>query len=284
MQKQNLGVLNMLNTTDYTVARRPIEVANAKGADHWDALVNETTDEVISVVTKNYRLIQNHEVFGEIENNLKGSISKEQYDGANVVEQVSKGGLWAKKEWRFPDVKVPSTDDSKSDINFRVIGVNSFGSSAIKCFYGGIDFFCMNGMIVGEQVGMIRKAHYGGFEIQQFVNPVGQAIEQFKTQGETWIEWQNKEITQKRSENFLNNVFSVKVAALLIEQFKKESIARGLTVWALYSAMTAYASHADKFGVSTIAENNRNVAGTMHSREISIKNVIQSDNWKKLTS
>jgi len=272
-----------MTTTNYHVSRRPIQSGDL-GTNNWQALVNDSSEEIISIVSKDFRLIQNDEVFGEIDTRLKGSLEKSQYDSRIEREWVSKGGLWAKKEWLFPDVYVPSTDGSRSDISFRVIGVNSFGSGAIKCLFGGIDWYCLNGMVVGEQVGMIRKAHYGSFEMTDVIDPVAEAVEQFKIQGETWLEWQQRELTKKKVDDFLYQMFSLRVANKIAEQWKKEVVNRGATVWALYSAMTAYASHANQFNVSARAVNNRTTSQIMHTRELEVQNVIASTQWNDIAS
>ena len=271
-----------MNETDYIVKRVPLGIGEASNPNNYQALVRKDTNEVLNVVGDSYRLIQNQELFGEIESCLKHSLGEDNFNNVKIEEQVSKGGLWAKKEWIFPDITVETTKGSNSEIAFRVIGINAFGSSAVKCLFGGIDSYCTNGIIIGEQVGMIKKAHYGNYVIGEAMDPVRESVERFKESGEKWREWQEVKITADDARNFLDKHFTLRVAEVVLEQFKREILNRGKTLWALYSAMTAYASHENQFSVSQMSHNNRNVSTTMHKRELEVKKATETPDWNAL--
>ena len=272
----------MNQTSSYTVSAKPIEIAGAQGTERWKALVNDSTNEVISIVSDSYRVVQNDEVFNGIENFIVNAVGIDALTGMVTKEEVSRGGLWAKKEWIFPEIKVPSVDRSKSDIGFRVIGINGFGETAIRCLYGAIDFFCTNGMVVGDISQIIVQRHFGKFDVEEKLNPIEEGIRAFIQTGKTWKEWQRCKVSEREAFTFFETVFSRRLAIAVMEQFQREIAIRGMTVWAMYSALTAYASHAERFPVSPL--NKDSVASIMYGRELAVAKAIRSPEWKKLAS
>ena len=68
---------------------------------------------------------------------------------------------------------------------------------------------------------------------------------------------------------------------MMMAQFEQERMARGRSVWALYSALTAYSSHADLFPVrnSSVSDN---IAVTLDNREREVSRIVSSDEWRQL--
>ena len=66
-----------------------------------------------------------------------------------------------------------------------------------------------------------------------------------------------------------------------MEQMEREADARGRTVWALYSALTAYSSHATDFPVRN-SSNVDNVAVTLDTREREVARIVGSEQFLRL--
>lgn len=69
----------------------------------------------------------------------------------------------------------------------------------------------------------------------------------------------------------------------MMDQFEREAAARGRTVWAMYSALTAYSSHADQFAVRN-SGNVDNVAVTLDGREREVSRIVGSENFLRLAA
>ena len=139
-----------MNVSDFTVAERPLFMVDGKTdlparVPEFKALYRTDTGQVLSVVKNSYRVIQNEEVFDAVEQNVVQALGHSRLANAKIEDDIAKDGLLSMRSWVFPDIRVRSTTTSKSDIAFRIVAINGFGGISVKCFYGGVDFYCLNG-------------------------------------------------------------------------------------------------------------------------------------------
>ena len=70
----------------------------------------------------------------------------------------------------------------------------------------------------------------------------------------------------------------------VMAQFEAEAAERGRTVWALYSALTNYASHnSERFGVRN-SGNVDNTAVTLDGREREVARIVDGDAFQRVAA
>jgi hypothetical protein len=100
-----------------------------------------------------------------------------------------------------------------------------------------------------------------------------------------WQSWALKEIRPAGAKEALEAAgMSGRRVEKMMEQLEIEAQSRGMTVWALYSALTYYSSHnSDRFTVRNSAAAD-NVAETLDKREREVSNVISNDAFLRLAA
>ena len=69
----------------------------------------------------------------------------------------------------------------------------------------------------------------------------------------------------------------------LADQFTREVDDRGNNLWAVYSTLTYYASHADgHFTLRRTVDDTDTVAQTMLGRELNVARWVQTNEWKEM--
>ena len=276
-----------MNVSDFTVAERPLFMVDGKTdlparVPEYKALYRTDTGQVLSVVKNSYRVIQNEEVFDAVEQNVVQALGHSRLANAKIEDDIAKFGLLSMRSWVFPDIRVRSTTTSKSDIAFRIVAINGFGGISVKCFYGGVDFYCLNGLIVGEDYSALAFRHTKHTDTGVRFTPIRDSLEQFEEQSKIWLRWQNTEVDHESVMSFLKEIMeSDSLLNALKDQIFNEYVHRGQTLWAVYSALTFYASHNDGiFAVSERAKGNE--AAVMLRRQNAVKRMVDSPQWKEM--
>ncbi len=276
-----------MNASDFTVAERPLFMVDSKTnlparVPEYKALYRTDTGQVLSVVKNSYRVIQNEEVFDAVEQNVLQALEYSSLANAKIEDDIAKDGLLSMRSWIFPDVRVRSTGASKSDIAFRIVAINGFGGISVKCFYGGVDFYCLNGLICGEDYSTLTFRHAKHTDTSVRFTPIRESLEQFEEQSKVWLRWQNTEVDHESVMSFLKQIVeSDSLLNALKGQIFNEYVHRGQTLWAVYSALTFYASHNEGyFAVNERAKGNE--AAVMLRRQNAVQRMVNSPRWKDM--
>ncbi|NJL54618.1 DUF932 domain-containing protein [bacterium] len=236
---------------------------------------------VLSVVGAGYNVVQNKELFTAIEGQILHALSYRVLEGVAVSDRMSYRGRDCFRDYIFPNVKV-EVDNRNHPVALRMLVWNSFGGGSFKLYVGAIDSFCTNGSIFGEYDIYYHK-HTSGLKITDITKRVNSAVDVFYAQAETWKQWRRIEIRDGDVLKFLNAHFSERRASALMRQWAYESDRRGRNVWALYSALTYYSSHnKGEFAMRETGTDHQ--AATMVKREMEVRKVIGSDDWKALAA
>lgn len=238
---------------------------------------------LLGIVGSNYKVIQNKELFSAIEDQFMQSMTNEQLQGVKVVDQMSYNGAMCFRQYIFP--KINAEVNSRSNVAFRTVIKNGFdGGSSFKLMSGAIDFFCTNGLIVG-QYEMTTKRHTAGLTIPSMVDRVKRSIDVFYTQAEQWKRWAGKTISDDDAEEVFKAIpnISDRRYEQLLRQFQIEIKSHGRTVWALYSAATYYATHNEgEFAVRNT--DNNHVAATLHNREMQVRSWLNTEAFTSIAA
>lgn len=237
---------------------------------------------LLNIVGSGYKIVHNRELFSAVEDCMLNEMLPEHFDGLRVTDKVAGWGRICLREYVFPAIKCRVTY-GHSDIGFRIIVQNGYGGSAIRIHSGAIDFYCSNGMIHGEFVSAYRY-HTSRLIIGNLANTVSSALLQFAAQQDVWKRWTETPVKVAGVAELFDAVStSTKMREGLLEQYEREADTRGKNVWAVYSTLTYYASHADgRFTLRKSVEEADTVASTMLTRELNVSKWLSTPEFKRL--
>lgn len=270
----------------FDVHEYPLHIQSKKdpqrtmSVDGYKALVRKADGERVvplAVVGDGYKVVQNKELFSSIEHMLLRGYTKHELEGVKCHDQMSRFGAYCLREYIMPNINVRIDENSRA--LFRIIAFNGFGTTAFKLITGAIDAWCINGMIIGEHATWYRR-HTAGLEIEDIVERLRISADDFTKHAAMLREW--RDMSVKSSAHvlaFLEKHYSPRAASFLLSRFEHEVRNRGSNLWALYSALTWYASH---HTVRRTKEDGEAI--TRIQRERDITKVIASPEWLKLAA
>lgn len=241
---------------------------------------------LLGVVGSGYKIVHNSELFSAVEEAIEKGIPPHLREGAVVHDKVSNHGAFCLREYVFPNFQVKLKQPKgrgDTSLGYRSILWNTYdGSGAAKLLTGAIDFFCTNGQVSGE-FEVFKRRHTSGFRIPAFGELIENNIQAFTEAAREWQRWAEMDLTREEAAKVLKDLpgLSESRAEKLMMQFNYETYQRGATVWALYSAMTWFASHAK--GNFTIRNTGTDhLAQTMQRREEQVLVWVRSKAWKEM--
>lgn len=226
----------------------------------------------LAVVGNKYSVLENAELFGAVERSLIETMPDEALQNIEIIDSEAYGGAQCYREYRFRNMTAKV--DERSNTCFRAILGNGFGKSAVTVIVGAIDFFCTNGMVLGT-VDRVARKHSSGLNVRAICNYITGNVEMYYQSAETWTKWANKGITVSQADAFFaacveEGKLSQRLAEKLRIQLQREAQSRGLTLWALYSALTYYATHPedDMFAVRDTGNDTSAVVCSKREHEV----------------
>lgn len=228
----------------------------------------------LNVVRNTYKVVQNEELFNLIHSELTSAVTPSELASCQINDKISYNGAKCFREYIFPDIAVVSPEKDK--IAFRIVIENGFGTGAIKLHAGAIDFFCTNGIILGEYTSAYAK-HTSGLTLDRFHRAVKDAIRMFWTESERWQNLKNLKLKDDDTiKLWLKDEFGERLASKLFHQFEIERRARGGShMWALFSVFTQWSSHEHIQPMRNTA--NDHAASTMMQRETRVRRLFSNE-------
>jgi len=274
-----------LGELGFSVSKIPMSIHSTKSGqevpDH-DALVRDDTGEVLTVVGKNYGVVQNGELFSDIDRQIASIFSKSELRGATVRNCLAYSGGICMREYVFPAVKYSKVlADEKANLCFRLVVVNGHGGTALKVIAGAFDGYCLNGTIFGEAQASFLRRHSKGTRVEDITSQMSAAVKLFPKMCKLYDLWAATAVTDRSVKRLLDSTkFSDRIREKLFVRWKKESSVRGATVWALYSALTYYArDDENEFAIRNTKRDHK--VATLLNREQSVAKVTKSKSWEK---
>lgn len=214
------------------------------------ALIREDTNQIIKFHGANYSLVSNEEVFGRVDTLIRHQSGLDT-NGMKIVDKLAYNGGRSYREYIFPEhqVRVTSGDGvpGVGDITeLRISVINSYdGSSKVKVGVGGFRLVCLNGMTMGEKFGSFSSQHSKGFDPSSIAPRISCALTNFFEVGEKWKVWAGTFCSPAEADNIILSVAGKSEA--LFKQLQifwhNEQIKMGSSLWALYNALTYWATH-----------------------------------------
>ena len=301
-----------LEKVNFSAVKTPIYLRNVSGdyvpvpMETGQAIIRTDNSTPLGVMKKRYAIADNSALDNAVREGLEDSLPKEALQNIKLIEKTADNGSICRWGYSFDGLgrDIRQLTGSKTQLNFRVMIINSFGGqTAIRLQAGAEDLFCTNGCTSAELMAT-AFGHTASFNPAQVKPFIEKQVEYYELKVQTWQAWANKEITYDQAFKVLQDNYPAseseirraekkgftageaksRKTAQLMEQFEKEAEQRGSTVWALYSALTHYASHSTGSFTVKNSANRDNVETTLIQREREVNNVTASESFLELVA
>jgi len=180
---------------------------------------------------------------------ISSTLEPEEAEGAQVTFKHAREGAWALMQVVLPNVTHEiTTRKHKTTVAERIISLHAIdGTCSNQTYFGAIDFFCTNGQIAGTYERLKRK-NSKLFSLESFVKDLSNGRAAFELHMEALAQWASLDLSSYLSiiPSVLEAMMSKRAAEQMFKLFLSEGDVRGHNMFALYSAMTNYASYADE--------------------------------------
>ena len=251
---------------------------------------NNGAEEYISVVNKDYRVVENAEVLEPLQQQMINFFDPIVLEDVQIKDTILKNGRTCFSEYIFPKIKhgIETDTGHKTEFGLRFVMKNSFdGKGSVVMWSGLIDFFCTNGTVTGKY-DVTRKRHNRNFHTSGFLDAFEKTLEEH-----SHIVNQYQRLADRKLSTFdrafkVNDLFkrltkspekskrNNTLASKLNRQFEIERLTRGDNMFAVLSTLTHYASHTTgDFSLTRTGDR-----GTLYKRQERVTNWLNSDTWK----
>jgi len=248
-------------------------------------VINEMTGQPLGIVGKSFRCASHGDFFRGVVDTATETLSAQDLADADFNFNTARNGAWAMLDITLPNVtSTIKTDKFETSIGNRIISLHGIdGSCSNQVYFGAIDFFCTNGMITGDH-DKVRKKNTSNFTMNSFIYELNRARTDFYTQAEKMQVWANTDLKYVDVSTLLDDMLgSKRKSERMYSLYMQEAGTRGHNKFALYSAMTNYASYADeRNGFNLKTTGNDTQAISMWSREQEVSKWVSDDRFRYL--
>ena len=244
----------------------------------------------LCTTNKNYRVVLNGEVLLPLQEQMINFFDPSVLDSVQIQDTVLKNGRVCWAEYTFPDISggISTKTGHSTSFKLRFILKNTFdGSGSVLLYSGDIDAFCTNGMISGSY-DVTRKRHTKNFTTEGFVNAFGKSMDRHHEQVIKYQQWADTQVSTVKVKQLLDKLTKAPdqrkrkniLSDRLLAQFTDEADVRGGNVFALSSALTAYASHnSERFPLTKRGDDL-----SLLKRQEQVGKWLSSDVWNEFAS
>ena len=256
---------------DFTVRKDSMFVSCASYDTHINshrAIVRNDNDFAISVVGKNYNPVNHPDAFKTAENVIM--LSDLDIEGITRDVGCSHNGSRAYATYTLPNHRV-NLGREGDDVALTISARNSFdGSWSFVVEVGGYRFICTNMQVFANNFAIHKSKHTRGLNLQHVADKLSEAVTFYDQETELWKEMVDTKIQNsnalsiiahlanaKTVDSHLNNdgwayvsdildepdVVRNKTLESLYARWLSNKAELGSTAWALYNAMTEWATH-----------------------------------------
>lgn len=248
-------------------------------------VINETTGQPLGIVGKSFQCASHGDFFRGVVDTATETLTAHDLEDADFSFRTARNGAWAMLDITLPNVtSTIQTDQFETSIGNRIISLHGIdGSCSNQVFFGAIDFFCTNGMITGDH-DKVRKKNTANFSMNSFIYELNRARTDFYQQAEQMQVWAQTSLKYVDVSTLLDDMLgSKRKAEKMYGLYMSEASTRGHNKFALYSAMTNYATYADeRNGFNLKSTGNDTQAISMWSREQEVSKWVSDDRFRLL--
>ena len=248
-------------------------------------VINQTTGQPLGIVGKSFQCASHGDFFRGVVETATETLSEHDLEDAKYSFRTARNGAWAMLDITLPNVTMDiSTDKFETEIGNRIISLHGIdGSCSNQVYFGAIDYFCTNGMITGDH-DKVRKKNTSNFSMESFIYELNRARTDFYTQAQQMQVWAHTDLKYVDVSSLLDDMLgSKRKSEKMYSLYMQEASTRGHNKFALYSAMTNYATYADeRNGFNLKNTGNDTQAISMWSREQEVSKWISDDRVRML--
>lgn len=226
-----------------------------KPVDNRKALINTKSGKIMSIVSDNYKVVTNEEIFSSFCKNIEAA--NIDASGAIVNIKQTSTGSRAMVDFTFPAYQVSVTGDS-SPTALQFCALNSFdGSTRYVTKAGGLRMKCLNGQIVGDVIGAYSSLHTKALDVDLGTQVICRMLQDFQTSKEYWSRMMGVGVYDNVAYGVILKFLDIKeyegAPARPVRNNQRFNDLAGLwhdyqaefgnTAYALYNALTHYISH-----------------------------------------
>jgi len=229
----------------YGDAEFDVDYVTTERSDKHKYVIRTDTDECIGMVNSTYKGTSHPDYFRKMREQWMNTLQPDNY---NIRTRTAGNGAWALETVIFPDLKgVVETNKHKTETAMQLNYWHSINGSTSNNFVGGlIDFFCTNEMITGDY-SFLKKRNTKNFNLSTFADKAGSVIAGYSEHNAWCQSLAEKEIHLDQIDSMLESMMPKRKADKMFSSVLQETNVRGNNMWAVYSAMTQYATHSDRF-------------------------------------
>ena len=248
-------------------------------------VINQTTGQPLGIVGKSFQCASHGDFFRGVVETATETLSEHDLEDAKYSFRTARNGAWAMLDITLPNVTMDiSTDKFETEIGNRIISLHGIdGSCSNQVYFGAIDYFCTNGMITGDH-DKVRKKNTSNFSMESFIYELNRARTDFYTQAQQMQVWAHTDLKYVDVSSLLDDMLgSKRKSEKMYSLYMQEASTRGHNKFALYSAMTNYATYADeRNGFNLKNTGNDTQAISMWLREQEVSKWISDDRFRML--
>jgi hypothetical protein len=281
------SVFPMGEDIGFPVGTRPIAMMGANGRtapveSHKAVIRMGDNGEPIclGIVGEKYEVVPHADHFGLVEESLLKSIKSASLEGCYTHDKISAHGAWVRRDYIFPAVTATiETPGVSSKLGYGCFAWNSYdGSSSVAAMLGALDFYCTNGQFSMDYDAKSFRRHTSGLNLEDFRVLLENGVHNFYSDAEKYQDMVRTNVSDDKVEEFFLKKFSPQRVKRLMIQYHEEVAARGQNVWAVWSTLTAFSSHAsDLFTIRNTG--NDNAQRTLNNRQGEVHKIMQSQLW-----
>lgn len=229
------------------------------------AIVRADTNEVLSVMSNEYKVIRHSEVLNQFEKSLGDELS-------NRKVTLCKNGaiLFA----RYETPKIESIEVKKDDIvKFGVEAFNSYdGSLPVGFVFTALRLVCTNGMTIPKSIARISVRHIGNPDITNIREDFAKRLPLYLKTANKWREWADITPEEVVVDKFFKEMFGKRHQKAFAELYKQSE---DKTLWGLYNMFTRYSTH----DIKVRKNNEQNKRLAQWNFEQKVINRMYNYNW-----
>ena len=286
-REEVLASLGNYNSAEFTVRKEPLfslrhGISPIDGAytdftdiDSHVALIREDTNVPLSIVGKDYNSVDHVDAFQTAENVIH--LSDLDITGITRETRCSHNGARAFSIYTLPAHRV-NLGRENDDVALTISARNSFdGSWSFTVEVGGYRFICLNMQVFANNFAIHKSKHTKGLNLQRVADKLSEAVKFYDQETDLWHDMVDTQITTSEAFDVLANLANAKTAQVhnnsgmspyeilyqpdvvrnktitkLWHHWLSNSAVLDKTAWALYNAMTEWATHGQVFRKSSL--------------------------------
>lgn len=266
----------------FPVEMQPVFNQDGQEIEGTSCIRRTDTGNVLGVHGSRYKLVSNEEIVSKVMDAVDDANLSRDYE---TKFYVTEGGRKLRGEVLFNDLTVqPDVGDY---VKFRVSFFNSYdGSWSFQANAEGLRLWCLNGCTTPDAVTRTKLRHTQQISVEGTASKIALGLDAFMQSPDMWNHWRAHRIETGHAEQFFKKTLAKQYTRQanhaktnerqlenLLSIWSNEVSQLGQNKWALYNAMTYWASH---------TESAKNPEVTRRNREDMVARAMQSKVWEEV--